>query len=233
MQTDWINGLDGDRCLAEISMWSANLGALADDMKRIDQFADIYHFDVADGIFAPDFLFFPDLMRALRPLSAKPFHVHLMVDDPNLLSQVNAFVDAGADLVSVHIENEDALFPALDLLDERGVAAGVAVRLETPVERIEPVLGRVRSILLLGTAIGVKGQDLSPAAPDRLRQAGKLLGSRQDDRRCLLIADGGIREHTVPDLVAAGAQTVVMGSLAFGAQNLEQRFAWLGDLRAV
>ena len=212
-------------------MWSADLGALAADMRRIDQFADMYHFDVADGTFAPDLLFFPDLVRALRPLSQKPFHIHLMIDDTNLLQMINSFIDTGADLISVHVENENALMPALKLLDDRGVAAGIALQLKTPIARIEPLLDRVRAVLLLGTAIGVKGQDLSSKAPGRLREASKLLLARKDNKNRLLIADGGIRETTVPSLVRAGAQTVVMGSLAFGASNLEERFVWLRNLK--
>ena len=230
-RSEWIDDLVGCRCLAEISMWSADLGALAADMRRIDQFADMYHFDVADGTFAPDLLFFPDLVRALRPLSQKPFHIHLMIDDKNLLQMINSFIDTGADLISVHVENENALMPALKLLDDRGVAAGIALQLKTPIARIEPLLDRVRAVLLLGTAIGVKGQDLSSKAPGRLREASKLLLARKDNKNRLLIADGGIRETTVPSLVRAGAQTVVMGSLAFGASNLEERFVWLRNLK--
>ena len=231
-RSEWIDDLVGCRCLAEISMWSADLGALAADMRRIDQFADMYHFDVADGTFAPDLLFFPDLVRALRPLSQKPFHIHLMIDDKNLLQMINSFIDTGADLISVHVENENALMPALKLLDDRGVAAGIALQLKTPIARIEPLLDRVRAVLLLGTAIGIKGQDLSSKAPGRLREASKLLLARKDNKNRLLIADGGIRETTVPSLIRAGAQTVVMGSLAFGASNFEERFVWLRDLKA-
>ena len=231
-RSEWIDDLVGCRCLAEISMWSADLGALAADMRRIDQFADMYHFDVADGTFAPDLLFFPDLVRALRPLSQKPFHIHLMINDKNLLQMINSFIDTGADLISVHVENENALMPALKLLDDRGVAAGIALQLKTPIARIEPLLDRVRAVLLLGTAIGIKGQDLSSKAPGRLREASKLLLARKDNKNRLLIADGGIRETTVPSLIRAGAQTVVMGSLAFGASNFEERFVWLRDLKA-
>ena len=154
-----------------------------------------------------------------------------MVEDKNLMNMINSFADAGADLISIHIENENALLPALNLLDERNVTAGIAVQLETPIASIDRILDRVRSVLLLGTAIGVKGQDLSPAAPDRLRQASELLFAMQDQKHRLLIADGGIRMTTVPKLIAAGAKTVVMGSLAFGTNKLEERFMWLRELR--
>ena len=80
----------------------------------------------------------------------------------------------------------------------------------------------------LGTAIGVKGQGLDPAAADRLREASSLI--KLSGRRIVLGADGGIRENTVPLLRAAGAETVVLGSLAFGADDLAQRMAWLASL---
>ena len=85
-------------------------------------------------------------------------------------------------------------------------------------------------LTLLGTRIGVKGQDLAAEAPDRLREAEKMLVSGRAERRIILAADGGIREHTVPELRRAGAQTIVMGSLAFGAKDLGQRMAWVHGL---
>src|SRR5664279_3247195 len=102
---DWINTLPDDRLIGEFSVWSANLARLADDMARIDAFADILHIDVADGHFAPAMLFFPDLVAAVRKVSTKPIHVHLMVADSILLPQIEQFCDAGSDLISIHVEN--------------------------------------------------------------------------------------------------------------------------------
>jgi ribulose-phosphate 3-epimerase len=85
-------------------------------------------------------------------------------------------------------------------------------------------------LTLLGTRIGVKGQDLAKEAPERLREAQALLKTERDKRPIVLAADGGIREHTVPDLRRAGAQAIVMGSLAFGAEHLAERMAWVHAL---
>jgi ribulose-phosphate 3-epimerase len=87
-------------------------------------------------------------------------------------------------------------------------------------------------LTLLGTRIGVKGQDLAAEAPDRLREARALLAAERRKRRIVLAADGGIREHTVPGLRQAGAETIVMGSLAFGAKDFAQRMAWVQGLPA-
>lgn len=225
--TDWMTRLPANRLIAEYSVWSADLIRLADDMARIRPHADILHIDVADGVFAPAFLFFPDLVARIRDVSDLPIHVHLMVDDAVLLSQIEQFAEAGADLVSVHAENANA-GAALDLIEQHGMKAGMVLRVETPVERAAPFVGRLDFLTLLGTAIGVKGQGLDPTAPARLRQAGALIATTK--RRTVLAADGGIRDTTVPVLREAGAETVVLGSLAFGAPDLAARMAWLYGL---
>ncbi len=225
----WIEALPRDRTIAEFSLWSARLLALGDELARIAPHADILHVDVADGHFAPALLFFPDLVAAVRAATVLPVHVHLMVADEVLLSQAGQFADAGADVVSFHLENAAVAGPALDLLDRRGIAAGIVLQVETPVAGVARFLPRLRSLTLLGTAIGVKGQGLDERAPARLAEARALIAAA-GGRRILLAADGGIREATVPRLRAAGADTVVLGSLAFAAPDLAARMAWLAAL---
>jgi ribulose-phosphate 3-epimerase len=219
---DRLAALPGDRLLAELSVWSADLLRLASEVARVDAHADIYHVDVADGHFSPALLFFPDLVAALRRHTERPIHVHLMTADAILLDQVAQFADAGADLVSVHAENGNAA-AALDLIEARGLAAGLVLQLHTPVAAAAAHLSRLRMLTLLGTRIGIKGQGLDEAAEPRLREARALVGGAS----VILAADGGIREHTVPGLRAAGADTVVMGSLAFNDPDLSGRIAWV------
>jgi ribulose-phosphate 3-epimerase len=224
---DWITKLPRTRLVAEYSMWSADLIRLADDLARITPHADILHVDVADGHFAPALLFFPDLVARLRDRTALPIHVHLMVADAVLLSQIDQFAEAGADLISLHVENANAA-EGLDRIAGHGVKAGMVLRVETPVARVAPWLARLDMLTLLGTAIGVKGQGLDPTATTRLQEAAVLIAGA--GRRIVLAADGGIRDTTVPLLRAAGAETVVMGSLAFGAPDLAARMRWLHGL---
>jgi ribulose-phosphate 3-epimerase len=223
----WLADLPHGRLLAEFSMWSADLIYLADDLKRIQGHADVLHIDVADGHFAPALLFFPDLVARMRKASTLPIHVHLMVADAVLHDQVDQFAEAGADLISVHAENGNA-GEALTRIKDHGLASGVVLRVETPVAASRPFLDRIDFLTLLGTAIGVKGQGLDPSAADRLREAGRYIA--ETGRRVVLAADGGIRENTVPLLRGAGAETVVMGSLAFGAEDLAVRIRWLHAL---
>jgi ribulose-phosphate 3-epimerase len=225
--SDWIARLPRHRLLAEYSMWSADLIRLADDLARITPHADVLHLDVADGHFAPALPFFPDLVARLRAETALPIHLHLMMADAVLLAQIDQFAEAGADLISLHAENGNA-GEGLDRIAQHGKAAGMVLRVETPVAVARPWLSRLDMLTLLGTAIGVKGQGLDPTATARLREAAGLIAAA--GRRIVLAADGGIRDTTVPLLRSAGAETVVMGSLSFGAPDLAARMAWLHAL---
>jgi ribulose-phosphate 3-epimerase len=225
----WLQSLPRNRLLGEFSLWSADLANLESEIRRVDAHVDLYHADVADGRFAPSFLFFPDQLARIRRLTAKPIHVHLMVEGDIVLSQIRQFAEAGADLISVHPENGPVTDEALTLIHSLGRAAGVVLRLETPVEAIAPLADRLAFVTLLGTAIGVKGQGLSEQACPRLQQARRLLDAA-GPKDVVLAADGGIRENTVPALRAAGAETVVLGSLAFADPDLAARIAWLRGL---
>jgi ribulose-phosphate 3-epimerase len=116
------------------------------------------------------------------------------------------------------------------LITSRGLLAGAVLRVETPLEAVSPLLADVSMVTLLGTAIGVKGQGLSDTAPDRIARMRRMVAGLAPGPRRLVAADGGIRDNTVPRLVQSGAETVVMGSLAFGASDLGQRIAWLHAL---
>jgi ribulose-phosphate 3-epimerase len=227
----WLDRLPEDRLLAEMSLWSADLGRLADDIRRVEAFTDIFHVDVADGHFSPALLFFPDLVAVARRATAKPLHVHLMVADAIVQSQVEQFAEAGADLISVHAENAGAA-AALELIAAKGLKSGVVLQVHSPVSAAAPFLDRIGMLTLLGTRIGVKGQDLDAEAEPRLREAHTLIAETAPGRRVVLAADGGIREHTVPRLRKAGTETIVMGSLAFGAEDFAERMAWVRAMPA-
>lgn len=223
---DWLNALPADRLMAEISLWSADLGRLIDDTKRIEPFTDIFHVDVSDGHFSPAMLFFPDLLSSVRKVTAKPIHVHLMVADSILMDQVSQFIEAGADLISVHAENANAL-EALAAIRAAEIKTGVVLQLHTSVKDAEMFVPHIEMFTLLGTRMGIKGVGLDDEAPARLSQARAMLANV--GRRIIVAADGGIRDSTVPKLRAAGAETIVMGSLAFGAPDLSARMAWVHE----
>ena len=222
----WLDALPANRLMAEMSLWSADLGQLEADTKRIEPYTDIFHIDVADGHFSPSLLFFPDLVARLRRVTAKPFHVHLMVADAVLIAQVEQFAEAGADLISVHAENAN-VGEALALIRRMGLKSGAVLQLHTGVAKAAALLPDIDMLTLLGTRMGIKGVGLAEEAGGRLREARTLVAEIGGGRRIIVAADGGIREHTVPLLRAAGAETIVMGSLAFGATDLAARMNWV------
>eukprot|EP01037_Dinobryon_pediforme_P025137 gene25137-27168_t len=225
-----IAALPRDRLIGEFSLWSADLANMEADLKRIEAHADLHHIDVADARFTPGFLFFPDFVARIAKLTSRPIHVHLMVEAEIVEAQTRQFIEAGADLITIHAENGEAGLRAVALAKELGAEAGVVLRLETPVAAIKPFIEHVAFVTLLGTSIGVKGQSLSEKACDRLIEARSLLREAGREDRIILAADGGIREQTVPLLRAAGAETVVLGSLAFGDKDLAGRMSWLHGL---
>ena len=187
--------------------------------------ADSFHLDAADGHFVPNLLFFPDLIRAIRPHTQVPFHVHLMADRPSSL--VDEFLDAGADVITVHAENgEQEAGVAIEQILRRGCGAGIALQLETPVRAVAPYLDSIQVLILLGTQVGVKGCDLDSRAYDRLSEARAVI-REHGGGNVRLVADGAIRTHTVLQLHAAGAQAIVPGSLVFRSADLAATFAWL------
>ena len=217
--------LPTDRLLADVSLWSADLAALGAELQRIEPFADVIHLDVADGHFAPDLLFFPDLVAAVRQHTRKPLHVHLMVDQP--LVWIDRFAAVGVDFITVHYENGAVVPAALARVREHGLGAGLALGLNVAPEAITLYLDHLDLVVLLGTQIGVKGRDPDDQVYARIAQTRRLLHDHGVADQVRIEADGGIRSHTVPRLRAAGADLVVPGSLVFGSDDLAATFRWL------
>ena len=219
--------LPTNRLLLDFSLWSADLTRLADEIQRTEPYADLYHLDVADAHFVPGLLFFPDLIAALRPLTSRPFHVHLMAEQPARL--IDDFVAAGADILTVHLELGPSVADYLRQIRDAGCQAGLAVALDTPIASVRHYLDTLDVMVMMGTALGIKGVGLSPDAAPRLRAMRALLRAA-GAAHIRVFADGGIRPQTVPLLRTAGADGIVPGSLVFKAENLAQTVAWLHSL---
>lgn len=225
---DYWHKFPSSRLLVELSLWSADFTRLAEEIDRVDEYADLYHIDVSDGNFVPGFLFFADLVAALRPLTARPFHVHLMTVTPQ--SHIEAFVAAGADIITVHAENGSLAPASLTMIRDAGKAAGLALGLDVLPESVAPYLDLVDLVLMLGTPMGIKGVEPSRFAFDRARRMKQVIASAGLTDRVKLVADGGIRAHTIPLLRAAGVDGIVAGSVAFKSPDLRQTFDWLHHL---
>ena len=208
----------------DVSLWSADLANLESEIRRLEPFADSFHLDAADGHYIRTLLFFPDLVARIRELTRKPLHVHLFATRP--MDLLPLFLEAGADRVTVPVETGKRVWQAIEQAQARGARAGVSLELDTPVDMIRGFRNRVHHIVLMGTPSGVKGCGLDERACDRMAEASALL----EGTAVRLLADGGIREETVPLLRASGAGGIVPGSLICKAQDPAAVFRWLKSL---
>ena len=212
-----------DQLLLDVSLWSADLANLEGEIHRLEPFSDSFHFDASDSHFVPVLLFFPDLLARLRGLTRVEFHVHLMATRP--MDLLDAFIDAGADRITMPFEVGKRAHAALEYVKQRGKKAGLSISLDTPVDAIRDWLPLVDTVVVMGTRIGVKGLGMDPRVFDRLTALKRIAG----DRICVT-ADGGIRKETVPLLRAAGADAIVPGSLVCKAEDVAATVKWLKSL---
>jgi ribulose-phosphate 3-epimerase len=207
------------------SLWSADLGNLAAEMKRVEAFTERWHLDVADGHYVKNLLFFPDLVAQLRPHSAKSFEVHLMVTDP--LGWIDPFVEAGADILIFCFDAARDPGEVLQAIKARGKRTGVSLRINEPIEVLEPYWNELDVVCVMGTELGIKGASMDAGIPDKIRRTREII--RQRGLKTEIEADGGIRRETVPLLKAAGADYIVPGSLMFKEDPPQMR-QWLASL---
>jgi ribulose-phosphate 3-epimerase len=207
------------------SLWSADLGNLAADMKRVEPFTERWHLDVADGHYVKNLLFFPDLVAQLRQHSAKPFEVHLMVTDP--LGWIDPFVDAGADIILFCFDAAKNPGEVLKAIKARGRKAGVSLLITEPIQVVAPFWNDLDVLCVVGTAMGIKGAGMDAGVPGKIQQAREIITER--GLRTEIEADGGIRRGTVPLLKSAGADYIVPGSLMFKEDPPQMR-QWLASL---
>jgi ribulose-phosphate 3-epimerase len=171
--------------------------------------ADWIHLDVMDGHFVEQITFGPAMVAALRPHSALPFDAHLMISPTD--RYLAAFAEAGADTITVHVEAGPHLHRSLQRIRELGAKVGVAINPGTPVEAVAPVLDDVDLVLVMSVNPGFGGQRFIPATLDKLRAMRELVGSRP----ITIEVDGGVTAANTAEIVAAGADVLVVGSAAF------------------
>jgi ribulose-phosphate 3-epimerase len=198
------------------SILSADFSCLGTEVKAIEEGgADWVHIDVMDGHFVPNLTIGPLVVASLRRVTPLPLDVHLMIENPDQF--LSAFSEAGADILTVHVESSPHLQRTLETIHKMGKKAGVALNPATPLNFIEPILEELDLILIMGVEPGFGGQRFIPKALNRIRTVREWINKCAPNVE--LEVDGGINETTISQVAKAGANIFVAGSAIFGKDS--------------
>ena len=198
------------------SVLSADFARLGEQVQAVVRGgADLIHVDVMDGHFVPNLTLGPAIARAIARVATVPIDVHLMITDPD--RYLEAFVDAGAKMITVHVEVLPHLHRTLQAIKRLGCRAGVALNPSTPLEMVSEVAGDLDLLLIMTVNPGFGGQSFIGPMLDKIRRARALLAASRS--AAALEVDGGIARDTIGDCWRAGADTFVAGNAIFSAHD--------------
>jgi ribulose-phosphate 3-epimerase len=204
------------------SVLAADFGCLATEVAQVEAAGvKMIQFDIMDGHFVPNISFGPPIVAAMRPHTTLAFDVQLMISEPQ--RYVEAFVLAGADHITFHIETVDRPLDLVDDLHKAGVTAGIALNPQTDVLRIIDVAPYCELVLVMTVHPGFGGQEFIPEMAEKVRRVRELVGPATR-----IEVDGGISPQTAPEVVHAGADTFVVGTAIFSKRD---RLAAIAELR--
>jgi ribulose-phosphate 3-epimerase len=197
------------------SLLSADFTRLAEEIATVENGADLLHLDVMDGHFVPNITIGPPVVKALRRTTRIPFDCHLMISEPQ--RYIDAFLDAGANMISVHFEAEPHLQRALQMIRDGGAKAGIAINPATPAESLSTALDFCDYVLVMSVNPGFGGQKFIEPVVPKIRQIAGWI--RERGLSVQIEVDGGIDSRTAPLVVDAGATLLVAGSAVFGQKD--------------
>jgi ribulose-phosphate 3-epimerase len=206
------------------SILSADFARLGEEVRAVDQAgADYIHVDVMDGHFVPNLTIGPMVVEALRKVTARPLDVHLMIEDPD--RYIDAFADAGADIITVHVEACPHLHRTVQSIRAAGKKAGVVINPATPLHGLEYVLDQLSMVLIMSVNPGFGGQSFIPQVLPKITRLRELIDERALDVDIEI--DGGIKVDNAGLVARAGANVLVSGSGIFGTGD------YAGTIRAM
>ncbi len=198
------------------SILSADFARLGEQVAEVTRAgADYIHVDVMDGHFVPNITIGAPVVASIRPLTGLPLDVHLMIEHPE--RYISEFINAGADIITVHVEASPHLHGTIELIKKLGAKAGVSLNPPTPLSAVEEFIPHVDLILIMSVNPGFGGQSFIPETLPRIANMRKIL----DDRKLSaeLEVDGGITADNAPGIVKAGANVLVAGNSVFRAEE--------------
>jgi ribulose-phosphate 3-epimerase len=206
---------ESGRVLIAPSILSADFANLGHELARLEAAgADWVHVYVMDGMFVPNLTMGPPIIQALRKHSKLPFDVHLMIEQPD--RYLADFRDAGADVLTVHVEACPHLHRTLTEIRRLGCKAGVSLNPSTPVHLLEDVMDQLDLVLIMSVNPGFGGQSFIPRSLEKLAQMKAMIG----DRPIFLEVDGGVTPNNAEAVCAAGANVLVAGSAVFKSSDI-------------
>jgi len=194
------------------SILSADFSKLGEEVRAIDAAgADYIHIDVMDGHFVPNLTIGAGVVKSLRPHTDKPFDVHLMISPVDPF--IDGFVDAGADIITVHQEAGPHLHRTIQAIKAHGIKAGISLNPSTPADTIKQMMDDIDLVLVMSVNPGFGGQSFIKSQLDKIRQIRAMIDAT--GRTIDLEVDGGIDQKTAPLAIAAGADLLVAGTATF------------------